>query len=111
MNIGDIGSLLNWTVNNTLTWGTWTFSPSSGDGLTTQQPVTVDVHLVVPNKKNAVFEGNIMIVNKNNSDDYCVIPVSLTTPLSQNIEHQGFLARLLVRFPLAFPMLRYFMGF
>jgi len=112
MNIGDIDSMLNWTIDNTLTWGTWTFSPSSGDGLTPQQgPVIVDVHLEVPNEKNAVFEGNIKIVNKNNSNDYCMIPVSLTTPLSQNIEHQGFLARLFMRFPHAFPMLRYLIGF
>ena len=34
MNVGDNGSLLNWTVNNTMTWGTWTFSRSSGENLT-----------------------------------------------------------------------------
>ena len=34
MNIGDNDSLLNWTVNNTPTWGTWTFTPSSGESLT-----------------------------------------------------------------------------
>jgi hypothetical protein len=103
---------LNWTVNNTLTWGTWTFTPSSGEGLTPELgPVTVDVHLVVPKEKNAVFQGDITIVNKENSSDYCMIPVTLTTPLNQNIEHHGFLARLLVRFPHAFPILRYLMGF
>ena len=112
MNIGDNDSLLNWTVNNTLTWGTWTFTPSSGEGLTPELgPVTVDVHLVVPEEKNATFQGNITIVNKQNSSDYCMIPVTLTTPLSQYIEHHGFLARLLVRFPHAFPILRYLMGF
>jgi hypothetical protein len=112
MNIGDTGSLLNWTVNNTLTWGTWTFNPSSGERLIpTQGPVTIQVYLVVPNEKNAVFQGNITVINKENSSDYCMIPVSLTTTLSQNIEHQWFLARLLVRFPHAFPILRYLMGF
>jgi hypothetical protein len=112
MNIGDNDSLLNWTVNNTLTWGTWTFTPSSGESLTPAQgPVTVRVYVVVPNEKNAVFQGNITIVNKENSSDYCMIPVTLTTPLSQNIEYHGFLARLLVRFPNAFPLFRYLMGF
>jgi hypothetical protein len=111
-NIGDNNSLLNWTVNNTLAWGTWTFTPSSGESLTPAQgPVTVQVYVVVPKEKNAAFQGNITVVNKQNSSDYCMIPVTLTTPLSQHIEHQGFFARLLVRFPHAFPLLRYLMGF
>jgi len=112
MNIGDNDSLLNWTVNNTMTWGTWTFKPSSGENLTpAQRPMTVHVYIVVPNEKNAVFQGNITVVNKENSSDYCMIPVTLTTPVNQNIEYHGFLARLLVRFPHAFPLLRYLMGF
>jgi hypothetical protein len=69
------------------------------------------VYVVVPKEKNAEFQGNITIVNKENSSDYCMIPVTLTTPLSQNIEYHGFLARLLVRFPNAFPLFRYLMGF
>jgi hypothetical protein len=112
MNIGDNDSLLNWSVNNTLTWGTWTFTPSSGEHLTPAQgPVTIQVYLVVPMEKDAVFQGNITVVNKQNSSDYCMIPVTLTTPLSQNIEHHGFIERLLMRFPHAFPLLRYLMGF
>jgi hypothetical protein len=111
-NIGDNGSLLNWTVNNTLTWGNWTFSHSSGEELTPEQgPVTVDVHVVTPKEKDTVFQGNLTIVNKENSSDYCIIPVRLTTPCSQNIEYREFLERLLVRFPHAFPLLRYLMGF
>jgi len=112
MNIGDNDSLLNWTVDNTLTWGTWTFTPSYGEGLTPAQgPVTVQVDVVAPMEKNTVFQGNITIVNKENSSDFCMIPVTLTTPFHQNIEHHGFLARVLMRFPQAFPLLRYLMGF
>jgi hypothetical protein len=112
MNIGDNDSLLNWTVNNIPTWGTWTFTLSSGENITPAQgPVTVHVYVVVPKEKNAEFQGNITIVNKDNSSDYCMIPVTLTTPLSQNIEHYEFLARLLVQFPHVFPILRYIMGF
>ncbi len=111
-NIGDNDSLLNWTVNNTLTWGTWTFSLSSGGNLTpVQGPVTVHVYVVVPNEKNAEFQGNITILNKDNSSDYGMIPVTLSTPLSQNIEQYWFLTKLLERFPQAFPLLRYLMGF
>ena len=112
MNSGDNDSLLNWTVNNTISWGTWTFTLSSGENLTPAQgPVTVHVYVVVPTEKNAEFQGNITIRNKDNSSDYCTIPVTLTTPLNQNMEYPGFLARLLMRFPHAFPIFRYLMGF
>jgi hypothetical protein len=84
----------------------------SGENLTPAQgPVTVHVYMVVPKEKNTEFQGNITIVNKENSSDYCMIPVILTTPFNQNIEQHWFLARLLVRFPHAFPILRYLMGF
>jgi hypothetical protein len=112
MNIGDNDSLLNWTVNNTPTWGTWTFSRTHGENLTPAQgPVTIHVYVVIPKEKNAGFQGNITIVNTDNHSDYCMIPVILTTPFSQNIQPHWFLARLLMRFPQAFPILRYLMGF
>jgi hypothetical protein len=111
-NIGETGSLLNWTVNNTLTWGTWTFKPTSGENLTPAQgPVTIQVYLVVPTEENAMFQGNITVVNTNNSSDYCNIPVSLTTPYNQTREYHGFFARLLLRFSHAFPFLWYLMGY
>jgi len=111
MNIGENDSLLDWTVNNTLTWGAWAFAPSSGEGLTPAQgPVAIQVSVVVPKKKNAVFQGNITIVNKENKSDYCMIPVILTTPFSHNIQHHGFIEKLLMRYPYAFPILRYLMG-
>jgi hypothetical protein len=82
-NVGDNGSLLNWTVNNSLTWGTWTFSPSSGEGLTPEQgPVTVEVYVVAPKEKNALFEGFLQVQNKNNASDVDTIPVSLKTAAS-----------------------------
>jgi hypothetical protein len=80
MNAGDNGSLLNWTVNNTLSWGTWTFSPSSGEGLTPELgPVIVDVHVVAPTEKNTVFHGNLTVQNKNNASDVATISVTLMT--------------------------------
>jgi hypothetical protein len=82
-NIGDAGSLLNWTVNNTLTWGDWTFAPSSGEDLTPEQgPVTVDVTVVAPNEKSTLFEGYLQVQNKNNASDVDTIPVSLKTAAS-----------------------------
>jgi hypothetical protein len=82
-NVGDPGSLLNWTVNNTLTWGNWTFSPSSGEGLTPEQgPVTVEVYVVAPEEKNTLFEGFLQVQNKNNASDVDTIPVSLKTAVN-----------------------------
>jgi len=81
-NIGDSDSLLNWTVNTSeLTWGTWTFTPASGNDLTPQAgSVTVQVSVVAPDEENANFAGSIRIENIENASDYDLIPVSLSTP-------------------------------
>jgi hypothetical protein len=82
-NIGDPGSLLNWTVNNSITWGNWTFTPSSGEGLTPEQgPVTVQVYVIAPNEKNAEFQGLLQVQNQNNASDFDTIPVTLKTSAS-----------------------------
>ena len=79
-NIGDNDSLLNWTVNNNITWGTWTFTPEQGGNLTPAQgPVTVQVYVVAPKEKNAVFQGLLTVQNKNNASDIATIPITLTT--------------------------------
>jgi hypothetical protein len=82
-NVGDPGSLLNWTVNNSITWGNWTFTPSSGEGLTPEQgPVTVQVYVIAPNEKNAEFQGLLQVQNQNNASDFDTIPVTLKTSAS-----------------------------
>ena len=79
-NVGGAESLLNWTVNNSLTWGTWTFTPASGENLTPEQgPVTVQVDVVAPNEKNQVFQGFLQVQNQNNASDVDTIPVTLKT--------------------------------
>jgi len=83
-NVGDSGSLLNWTVNSSsLTWGTWTFTPASGENLTPEAgSVTVQVHVVAPNEKNTEFQGSIRVQNQNNASDVDTVPVMLKTSLS-----------------------------
>jgi hypothetical protein len=83
-NIGDNESLLNWTVDTTsISWGNWTFNPSSGTHLTPEDgPVTVIVSVVVPNQGNSEFQGFLRVENQNDSSDYDTIPVELTTLLS-----------------------------
>lgn len=82
-NIGDAGSLLNWTVNTSLlTWGTWSFTPESGENLTPEDgQVTVQVSVVAPNEENAQFEGFIRVENRDNATDFDVVPVVLKTPV------------------------------
>jgi hypothetical protein len=83
-NIGDPGSLLNWTTNvSSLDWGTWTFNPESGENLTPEDgQVTVQVSVVAPNEKNSEFQGYIRVENRDNSTDFDVISVYLKTPIS-----------------------------
>jgi len=114
MNIGDNLSLLNWTVNNTMTWGTWTFSRTSGSNLTPEMgPMTIDVHVVIPKEENTMFQGNLTIQNKNNASDVVTIPVTLTTTTSTSysIPFQSFWQRIFESFPSAFPILRHLLGY
>ena len=81
-NIGDSGSLLNWTINtSSISWGTWSFAPASGEHLTPEDGlVTVYVTVIAPDEKNTDFEGYIRVENQQDPNDFDVIPVSLITP-------------------------------
>jgi hypothetical protein len=89
-NIGDTGSLLNWTINtSSITWGTWTYSPDSGDNLTPEQgPTTIQVTVTAPNEADSSFEGYIQVINCNDPSDTEVVPVTLTTPTDLTINQQ-----------------------
>ncbi len=92
-NIGSPNSTLNWTVDTYPTWGTWSFTPRSGDGLTPEDgPVTVQVSIKAPDQKNTEFQGSIRVVNTDNATDFDLIPISLTTPLDEfNVQVQTHL--------------------
>jgi hypothetical protein len=95
-NIGSPSSLLNWTINvSSIDWGTWTFTPQSGENLTPEDgPVTVQVSVIAPNEENTKFEGYIRVENQDNSTDFDVIPVYLKTPADthavQTLNHPFF---------------------
>ena len=100
-NIGDSGSLLNWTVNNTLIdWGTWSFNPSSGENLTPEDgKITVQVSVVAPDEKESEFSGYIKIENINNPDDFELILVNLITPVNHHLIYKmifKFFSRFLI---------------
>ena len=86
-NVGDTGSLLNWTINtSSISWGTWSFTPESGENLTPEDgQITVHVSVIAPNEKNSEFEGYIRVENQNDSNDFDVIPVYLKTPLNRHL--------------------------
>ena len=102
-NIGEANSTLSWKIIDYPSWGNWSFSSESGDGLTPGQgPVTINVSVVAPSQKRTTFGGTIKVVNVRNYNDYLIISVSLTTPLNQQIQHpfvHQFLEKLLQWFP------------
>ena len=85
-NIGDNGSLLNWTIDkSSINWGTWSYTPESGEGLTPEEgEMTVQVSVIAPNIENSEFEGYIRVENLDDPEDYDSIPVILKTPRTIN---------------------------
>jgi hypothetical protein len=100
-NIGDSGSELNWKIVEwPKSWGNWTLSPSSGYNLTPEDGlVTVEVEVVAPSEQNQQFSGDIKLVNKDNSFDFCTISVFLSTPRDKMMSSSLFL-RFLEQFPI-----------
>jgi len=86
-NIGDSGSLLNWTVNiSSISWGIWTILPESGDHLTPEDgAVTVQISVIAPDEPRSAFDGYIRVENRNDSSDFKVVPVILKTPTSFDV--------------------------
>jgi hypothetical protein len=81
-NIGDAYSKLNWGIISYPNWGTWSFTPDSGQNLTPEEgPVTVQIEVIAPNQQYRQFKGEIKIVNLQDINDYDIIPVSMSTPV------------------------------
>jgi hypothetical protein len=109
-NIGDNGSLLDWKITPP-SWGEWEFEPDGGVDLTPEDgPVIVHVSVVAPNKKNKEYDGNINIVDKEKSWDYCTISVNLQTPKSRGFGSNQRIQRFLIQHPNMFPLLRQLFG-
>jgi hypothetical protein len=113
-NIGHPESWLNWKIVEYPAWGTWTFNPSSMKYLPTDIDIIVEVSVVAPNEKHKTFSGEIKIVNMENENDNCTIPITLTTPVStqQAQSHFAqFLERMMERFAFAFSFFEHFMKY
>ncbi|MBE3141617.1 MAG: hypothetical protein IMZ53_13660, partial [Thermoplasmata archaeon] len=106
--VGAALTNLSWAITDWPDWGTWTFTPSEGNHLTPEDgPITINVSVKAPIKRNSEFTGQVTIVNSENSSDFDTIPVSLGTPYYP--VHSilfDILQALMERFPHAFPILR-----
>jgi hypothetical protein len=100
-NVGTPGSELDWEVESWPSWGTWTFTPSSGTDLTpTGSPTSVNVEVKAPNQKEEEFDGVVKFVNSEDPSDFVEIPVTLTTPQPYNAPIFNLFQRILSYFPL-----------
>lgn len=109
MNSGTPGSLLDWKIESYPEWGSWIFQPEHGDDVTPEDgQITIDVSVVAPDSKNKEFTGQVKVVNKEESNDYCVINVMLATPKCHNslIERwNGLLYQIFDNYKQLFPFL------
>jgi hypothetical protein len=106
-NAGTTGSLLNWEITSFPDWGTWTFTQSTVTSLTPEQgPVTINVSIVAPAKKNKDYGGYIKVTNTDNPTDCYIVQITLVTPYKPHSFLLDVLQALMERFPHAFPRLR-----
>ena len=85
-NNGDPGSFLNWEVSDWPSWGSsWSFNPSIGYNLKPEDgSITVQVLLTAPNQYGQTFTGDVKVVNLDDTSDYELVSVSLTTNSNNN---------------------------
>lgn len=101
-NIGESGSKLDWRIVEYPSWGMWSFLPDEGFNLTPEDgDVTVQVYITAPDEEESTFNGTIKIVNKENSSDYEIVQVSLTTPKNKLYLNTFYnlIEQLIKRFP------------
>ena len=109
-NTDEPGSTIDWEIATWPDWGTWTFTPSSGENLTPEEGErTITVTVMAPETKKESFAGSVKIVNIDDSSDSCLIHVSLVTPKHQSIE--PFILRFLETHPRLLSLLQYIFGF
>jgi len=110
-NIGEEGSLLNWSIDSYPSWGTWTFTPDNGTELPDGGSVTVAVSVVAPSEKNSEYSGKVKIVNSDNATDFCEIDVVLTTPRTRTINGFFILHWILQKYLNKFPVIQHLLVF
>jgi len=99
-NVGNITSFLNWTINtSSITWGTWSYTPTSGENLTPADgPVSVLISVIAPDEPDSKFEGFLRVENRDDPTDFELIPVTLKTPVNINPVRLTMLHQFLLHF-------------
>ena len=85
-NIGDPTSLLDWGIESYPDWGNWTFDPESGTGLLAGDTVTIEVEVVAPDESEEAFTGEVVLVNMENTNDFCIIEIRLVINKQKSID-------------------------
>ena len=90
-NIGGNNSMLNWEIDSYPIWGTWSFDPEFGEGLTPEDgEITVNVTVIAPTEINKNFKGSLRIENQNNTNDFDVVSIILNTQREKSFEKTFF---------------------
>jgi len=99
-NVGEPGSYLNWYVDTAAvpTWGTWTFTPSSGTGVAEGDCILIDVTCVLTDTWGD-YTGTITVYNADDSTDFCEIDTSIELTRAKVLYNQWFRA-LFEHFPM-----------
>jgi len=111
-NTGDPGSQLKWKCDEQNTWGSWTFTPSNGIGLTPAMgSLSITVTVVAPTEEDQEYSGQITLCNEEDSTDTCTIDVSLSTPRNRAMQTPflQFLQNFLENHPILYQLLQQFL--
>ena len=103
-NVGESFSKLKWEISEWPEWGTWSFSPNNDYLYPESGEEIIQISVVSPNEEDR-FNGEIKIINKDNPNDYCNIPVSLFTPKNIISTHLS-LHKFLEQHPHLFSLIR-----
>ena len=107
-NIGEPGSRLEWIIDEYPDFGTWTCDPYDGSLKPEDGPITVQVTVEAPDKKNKEYTGELKLHVIGNPSDNCTIDVQLSTPKNKPFNFNfNLLSWLFERFPNVFPILRH----
>lgn len=89
-NVGTPLSKLDWEILSWPGWGTWEFSPMNQTGLQPEKgPTTVSVNVEGPSTNLPdTYDGKVIIRNKNNKNDSCIVRARLVTSKEKEDEQQ-----------------------
>ena len=106
-NAGDAGSKLDWKKYDNPDWGSWSFSPSSGDDLTPEDgSVTIKVTLTAPNPSETTdYTGEVVFINEADSGDKIVLQASIHVEKSRARSY-NLIEKLLSNYPILAQLLQ-----